>query len=147
MNVSASFCGQSYNALQNNKGVILSVYNPAQGRTTFVRTKVPHGNIEVTDSNKKAISDASVICANATDTTDCDLFFKYTFDGYSLNFFYINPSSNSILVTPQPLSNGKVFDINSNQKFTINTLQTFTLTYGSGKTFEYTFEYNYYPAF
>lgn len=46
LNVSANQCPETYNSLQSGKGVIVGAYNPAQATTTFMRLKVPSGNIQ-----------------------------------------------------------------------------------------------------
>jgi len=153
LNTSAVFCGTTYNNLKTNKPVLLVINNPAQGRNSTVRVKVPNANVQATDVNGTNIN-TDVICSNKTDTSDCDLFFGASFEGYTISYFYLKPSSTSNQVTAQQITYGKDYPISATQSIGIDsTLQQFMLKYckdSEGKDCYSTslyLSYNYYKGY
>lgn len=153
LNTSAVFCGATFNNLKNNKPVLLVINNPAQTRDSTVRVKVPNGNVQAADVNGTLI-DTDVICSNSTDTTDCDLFFKANFEGYSISYFYLKPSSTSNQRAAQTITYGTYYPISSTQSIALDSsLQTFMLKYCRDSqptdcsTTMLNVQYNYYKSY
>jgi len=67
----------------------------------------------LTSTGENLLTD--VICSNATDTTDCDLFFIDEFAGFSTSYYYLKSIDTSNQVTPKNLVPNDVYDINPTQ--------------------------------
>lgn len=119
-NISAYFCNATYQNLPKGVPVLMSIFNPAEARTSTVRVKVPSGNVQVLNSMGNNIP-TDVICSNLTDATDCDLFFTSQFSGYALNYFYLKQTILSNKVAPSVLSKTtpRSISINPNQSITV----------------------------
>lgn len=70
----------------------MTVYNPFYERTVTVRAKVPNTNFSLVDMNNNQV-EGDVICANRTDSTDCDLYFVDNFKGYALQYYKLVPNA------------------------------------------------------
>eukprot|EP01016_Furgasonia_blochmanni_P055610 TRINITY_DN933_c0_g2_i14.p1 TRINITY_DN933_c0_g2~~TRINITY_DN933_c0_g2_i14.p1 ORF type:complete len:629 (+),score=158.48 TRINITY_DN933_c0_g2_i14:164-2050(+) len=90
-NNSAHACQVTYVYLVLNQTVLVKVFNPTNEREEVLRIKVPHGHLKVIDRRNYELA-ADVICANETDETDCDLFFKARLAGFTNSYFKIVPT-------------------------------------------------------
>ncbi len=125
-NVSAVHCNATYSSLQKNQAVLLAIYNPTVSRTLTTRVKVPSGKLLIVDSKANNIK-GDVICANTTDTTDCDLFFNYNYPGYNYTYIVLLPSLISIQVNPSNLITNTNYSINGAQSIKVESFLIFQL--------------------
>jgi len=153
LNTSSVFCGVTYNSMKNNSSsVLLSIYNSGKARNSTIRVKVPSGFVQVKDTTGNLLP-TDIICANATDTTDCDLFFTNSFSGFGLSYFYLVSTTTSNQVTAQTYSAGKTIQINPSQSLILNDMLNFGLNYCTDSSqsncykTNFNIKYNYYEGY
>jgi len=154
LNISSNLCNVTWNKISNNQQVLLSIYNPTQSRVSPIQLKVPNQeNLQIFDTKNNAIP-TDIICANQTDTTDCDLFFSANLTSYNLTYFYLRLSNQSNLVHFQIINYGKPYPISSTQSLTISSnLQTFQIQACKDDTAKdcysttFSLHYNYYKSY
>lgn len=81
-----------YKQLAQLKPVLLSIYNPGPGMAKTLQIKIPKVFLDVIDIANNLL-DADIICANSSNSGNCDLYFNAQLQSYSLNYFKLVPNS------------------------------------------------------
>jgi hypothetical protein len=138
--------------LNNNKSVLVSLYNPGSKGTYTIRLKVDEREFNIISSNGSTIA-GDLICSNVRDVKDCDVIFNLDFEETSTNYVKLVPvksggSAKVVKLKTVTITQSTVdFNISSTaslkytraqQKFDLNALDS-TLTF--------TVNYNYYESY
>eukprot|EP01017_Pseudomicrothorax_dubius_P037894 TRINITY_DN5611_c0_g1_i8.p1 TRINITY_DN5611_c0_g1~~TRINITY_DN5611_c0_g1_i8.p1 ORF type:complete len:534 (-),score=151.45 TRINITY_DN5611_c0_g1_i8:140-1741(-) len=123
-NLSSSNCKVTFEELKASRTVTLAVINTARNRTSPIRVKVPKAFFQVYGPSGSVIP-ADVICANATDENDCDLWFTDSFNVLESRFYQLRASTSSLIVkgekTIPPFSSNRVLKLSKSHTFTITS--------------------------
>ncbi|KAL4481724.1 hypothetical protein ABPG74_007813 [Tetrahymena malaccensis] len=157
-NSTADKCSETYKTLNSGKTVLINVYNPSVARSIIVKVKVPNVIFTLINSQNQPIY-GEVFCVNETDSTDCDLYFQDSFEGYSYNYYKLVPGSGSNQINMIQgknvglLKETEVVNVSDNIMLTINRFQTKfqlqTCQQNKQNCTSNNFEvlYNYYPSY
>jgi hypothetical protein len=77
-------------ALNANKSVLVSLYNPGSNGTYTVRLKVDEREFNIISSNGSTIT-GDLICSNVQDVKDCDVIFNLAFEETSTSYVKLVP--------------------------------------------------------
>ncbi|EAS04708.3 glycoside hydrolase family 38 amine-terminal domain protein (macronuclear) [Tetrahymena thermophila SB210] len=101
-NVTSSECEITNSLISNNKPILISIFNPSVKRQMNIRIRIPQANVTILNDKNQFLK-TDFICSNPENKTDCDLYFRDLFQGYSFQHYKIVFFNSNYHKNVQPL--------------------------------------------